>query len=37
MAGIQDRDGAYRLLAAMRARFSTISLVWADGATPGAC
>jgi Transposase DDE domain len=32
IAGIQDRDGAYRLLAALRAKFSTIALVWADGA-----
>ncbi|MEA1797598.1 IS5 family transposase [Rhodococcus qingshengii] len=35
MAGIQDRDGAIRLLAALRARFSTISLVWADGGYAG--
>ena len=35
MAGIQDRDGAHRLLAALRARFSTISLVWADGGYAG--
>ena len=35
MAGIQDRDGAFRLLAALRARFSTISLVWADGGYAG--
>jgi len=30
-AHIQDRDGAHRLLTVLRARFSTISLVWADG------
>ena len=35
MAGIQDRDGAFRLLAALRAHFSTISLVWADGGYAG--
>lgn len=35
MAGIQDRDGAHRLLAALRARFSTIRLVWADGGYAG--
>ncbi|ABH00382.1 transposase (plasmid) [Rhodococcus jostii RHA1] len=35
MAGIQDRDGAFRLLAALRAQFSTISLVWADGGYAG--
>jgi transposase len=35
IAGIQDRDGAVRLLAALRARFSTIRLVWADGGYAG--
>lgn len=35
MAGIQDRDGAFRLLAALRARFSTIEHVWADGGYSG--
>ncbi|WP_420855160.1 transposase [Rhodococcus koreensis] len=35
MAGIQDRDGAFRLLAALRAPCSTISLVWADGGYAG--
>ncbi|MCJ0907292.1 IS5 family transposase [Rhodococcus sp. ARC_M6] len=35
MAGIQDRDGAVRLLAALRAHFSTVSLVWADGGYAG--
>lgn len=34
-AGIQDRDGAYRLLAALRARFTTISHIWADGGYAG--
>jgi transposase len=35
MAGIQDHDGACRLLVALRERFSTISLVWADGGYAG--
>lgn len=35
VAGIQDRDGACRLLAALRAVFSTITLVWADGGYSG--
>jgi transposase len=35
IAGIQDRDGAVRLLAALRAKFSTIALVWADGGYAG--
>jgi transposase len=35
IAGIQDRDGAVRLLAQLRARFSTIALVWADGGYAG--
>jgi transposase len=35
IAGIQDRDGACRLLTALRARFSTIGLVWADGGYAG--
>jgi transposase len=35
VAGIQDRDGAPRLLAALRAKFSTIGLVWADGGYAG--
>ena len=34
-AHIQDRDGAHRLLVALRARFSTISHVWADGGYAG--
>ncbi len=34
-ASIQDRDGAHRLLAALRARFSTVSHVWADGGYTG--
>jgi transposase len=35
IAGIQDRDGAVRLLTALRAKFSTIGLVWADGGYAG--
>jgi transposase len=35
IAGIQDRDGAVRLLAALRAKFSTIALIWADGGYAG--
>ncbi len=35
IAGIQDRDGACRLLTALRAKFSTIGLVWADGGYAG--
>lgn len=35
MAGIQDRDGGVRLLAGLRARFHTITLVWADGGYAG--
>jgi transposase len=35
IAGIQDRDGAHRLLTALRGRFSTIGLVWADGGYTG--
>src|SRR4051812_35348050 len=35
LAGIQDRDGAVRLLAALRARFSSIALIWADGGYAG--
>lgn len=34
-ASIQDRDGGVRLLADLRARFATISLVWADGGYAG--
>jgi transposase len=34
-ADIQDRDGAHRLLGALRARFATITLVWADGGYAG--
>ncbi|MBU3068093.1 IS5 family transposase [Nocardia sp. NEAU-G5] len=34
-ADIQDRDGAHRLLAALRARFTTVSHVWADGGYAG--
>ena len=35
IAGIQDRDGAVRLRAALRAKFSTIVLIWADGGYAG--
>jgi transposase len=35
IAGLQDRDGAVRLLAAVRAKFSTIALIWADGGYAG--
>jgi transposase len=35
IAGLQDRDGAHRLLTALRAKFSTIGLVWADGGYAG--
>ena len=35
VASIQARDGAHRLLAALRARFSTVSRVWADGGYAG--
>ncbi len=35
IASIQDRDGAIRLLVAMRAKFSTVTLVWADGGYTG--
>jgi transposase len=34
-AGLQDRDGAVRLLTTLRARFSTIALIWADGGYAG--
>jgi transposase len=35
MAGIQDRDGGTPLLAQLRQRFSTLTLVWADGGYAG--
>ena len=35
IAGIQDRDAAHRLLTALTSRFSTFSLVWADGGYAG--
>ncbi|MHB8274890.1 MAG: IS5 family transposase [Dermatophilaceae bacterium] len=35
VAGIQDRDGAFRLRSALSAKLSTVSLVWADGGYPG--
>ena len=34
-ASVHDRDGAFRLLALLRERFSTLSLVWADGGYAG--
>jgi len=34
-AGVQDRDGAFRLLSLLRERFSTIVLTWADGGYAG--
>jgi transposase len=34
-ASVQDRDAAFGLLALLRQRFSTISLVWADGGYAG--
>jgi len=34
-ASVQDRDGGFRLLALLRERFSTITLVWADGGYAG--
>ncbi|TDD43101.1 hypothetical protein E1286_29490 [Nonomuraea terrae] len=34
-ASVQDRDGAYPLLARLREKFSTIALVWADGGYAG--
>jgi transposase len=34
-AHLQDRDGAHRLLVALRARFSTVSHIWADGGYAG--
>lgn len=34
-ASIQDRDGAHRLLVALRARFCVVSHVWADGGYTG--
>ncbi|GAA4237436.1 transposase [Streptosporangium album] len=35
MAGIQDRDAAFRLLTSLRSACSTIALVWADGGYAG--
>lgn len=35
MAGIQDRDAAFRLLTSLRTAFSTITLIWADGGYAG--
>lgn len=34
-AHIQDRDGAHRLLVTLRARFSTVTHIWADGGYAG--
>jgi Transposase DDE domain len=34
-ASVQDRDGAFQLLALLRERFSTITLMWADGGYAG--
>jgi transposase len=34
-ASVQDRDGAHPLLARLREKFSTITLVWADGGYAG--
>ena len=34
-ASVQDRDGAHQLLALLRERFSTITLVWADSGYAG--
>jgi transposase len=34
-ASVQDRDAAFGLLALLRERFSTISLIWADGGYAG--
>lgn len=34
-AGVQDRDGTHPLLALLRAWFSTVKLVWADGGYAG--
>ena len=34
-ASVQDRDGAFRLLASLRERHSTITLIWADGGYAG--
>lgn len=35
MAGLQDRDAGHRLLARLRERFTTITLVWADAGYAG--
>jgi transposase len=35
VASIQDRDAGLRLLALLRERFATVSLVWADGGYAG--
>ena len=35
VAGLQDRDAAHRLLALLRARFTTIRHIWAEGGYAG--
>ena len=35
MAGLQDRDAGHRLLARLRERFTTITLIWADAGYAG--
>jgi transposase len=35
VAGLQDRDAAHRLLTLLRARFTTIRHIWADGGYAG--
>ena len=34
-ASVQDRDGATRLLAPLRSKFSRLRLIWADQASGG--
>ena len=34
-ASLQDRDGAFRITAALREAFSTITMVWADAGYTG--
>ncbi|MEU4406437.1 IS5 family transposase [Streptosporangium sp. NPDC023963] len=34
-ASVQDRDGAHPVLALLREKFSTVSLIWADGGYAG--
>lgn len=35
IASVQDRDAGHRLLVALRAKFSTLSLIWADAGYAG--